>query len=113
MKQKIVFGVGAVWLLGVGISFGQTPGTLLWKFKTDGEIISSPAVAADGTIYVGSADNNLYALNPDGTLRWRFATRGAVHSSPSIGPDGTIYVGSRDERLYAINADGTKQWEFR
>ena len=26
---------------------------------------SSPAIGADGTIYVGSNDDNLYALNPE------------------------------------------------
>src|SRR5713226_1175268 len=29
----------------------------------------SPAIDADGTIYVGGA-NRLYALNPDGTEKW-------------------------------------------
>src|SRR5262245_66058983 len=112
MKQIIAL-VGAVWLLGTVTSFGQAPGTLLWKFPTGDAIISSPAIGRDGTIYVGSADRNLYAFNPNGTLKWRFETAGAVHSSPAIGSDGTIYVGSRDERLYAINPDGTKRWEFR
>jgi outer membrane protein assembly factor BamB len=31
-------------------------------------------VAADGTIYVGSEDNNLYAINPDGSQKWKFTT---------------------------------------
>ena len=29
-------------------------GLLKWKYKTDGEIYSSPAIGSDGTIYVGS-----------------------------------------------------------
>ena len=37
-------------------------------------IYSSPALGADGTIYVGSEDDNLYAINPDGTQQWAFAT---------------------------------------
>lgn len=56
----------------------------------------------DGTIYVGSQDNNLYAINPDGTLKWSYATRARIESSPTIGADGTIYFGSLDWNLYAL-----------
>ena len=67
------------------------PGTLKWKFATGSFIeYSSPAIGTDGTIYVGSDDGNLYAVNPDGTLEWTFATGGNVYSSPAIGNDGTI-----------------------
>ena len=41
-------------------------GAQKWTFATGGGM-SSPAVGADGTIYVGSLDFNVYALNPDGT----------------------------------------------
>jgi len=39
-------------------------GTLKWKFTTGviGQVNSSPAIAADGTIYFGSDDGNLYAV---------------------------------------------------
>lgn len=66
----------------------------------------------DGTIYVGSNDNNLYAINPNGTQKWAFPTGGSVFSNPAIGSDGTIYVGSRDNNLYAVNPDGTQKWAF-
>ena len=73
---------------------------------------SSPAIGADGTIYVGSSDGNLYAINPDGTQKWVFPTGESDLSSPALGADGTIYVGSWDTNLYAINPDGTLQWAF-
>jgi outer membrane protein assembly factor BamB len=75
---------------------------------------SSPAIGADGTIYVGSGymDRKLYAINPDGSQKWSFDTGGSVRSSPAIGADGTIYVGSDDNKLYAINPDGSQKWSF-
>jgi len=78
---------------------------LKWSFTTGSRIYSSPAIGADGTIYVGSIDNNLYAINPDGTLKWSFTTGDMVFSSPAIGADGTIYVGSFDGKLYAITEE--------
>ncbi|AEH51461.1 PQQ-binding-like beta-propeller repeat protein [Pseudothermotoga thermarum] len=72
----------------------QTP-TLKWMYKTGGSVESSPVIGSDGTIYVGSWDKNVYALDPNGTLKWRFETDDRVISSPAIGSDGTIYVGQR------------------
>lgn len=87
-------------------------GDLKWSYATSGAIDSSPAIASDGTIYVASADDNLYALNPDGTLKWSFPTGGSVTSSPAIATDGTVYVGSEDGTIYAINPDGTSKWSY-
>ncbi|MFK7846942.1 MAG: PQQ-binding-like beta-propeller repeat protein [Rhodothermales bacterium] len=73
-------------------------------------LISTPAIAPDGTIYIGSLDNNLYAINPTGTLKWTLDTGDQIFSSPTIGPDGTIYIGSRSGQLFAVNPDGTIRW---
>ena len=75
---------------------------------------SSPAIGSDGTVYVGSLDKKLYAINgKTGVKLWEFETGGFVGSSPAIGSDGTVYVGSWDKKLYAINGKtGAKLWEF-
>jgi len=83
-----------------------------WSFATGLSINSSPAVGADGTVYVGSNDTNLYAINPDGSQKWAFPTGGNILSSPAISVDGTIYVGSFDRKLYAVNPDGSQKWSF-
>ena len=67
---------------------------------------SSPAIGPDGTVYVGSLDNKLYAINgKSGVKLWEFETGDAVSSSPAIGSDGTVYVGSFDHKLYAIKTE--------
>ncbi|MCL5283436.1 MAG: PQQ-binding-like beta-propeller repeat protein, partial [Armatimonadetes bacterium] len=70
-------------------------------YQTGSDVDSSPAIGADGTVYVGSEGYNLYAIKPDGTLKWKYQT-GGIGSSPAIGADGTVYVGSADHNLYAI-----------
>ena len=87
--------------LCISFGFAQSQPLKKWSFKTGGHVFSSPAIGSDGTIYVGSWDNNLYAINPDGSRKWNFKTGDGVSSSPAIGSDGTIYVGSRDDNLYA------------
>lgn len=83
-----------------------------WNFTTNNGVFSSPAIGPEGTIYVGSADWNLYAINQDGTEKWNFSTSANVRSSPAIDSDGTIYVGSFDTNIYAIKSDGTEKWNF-
>jgi hypothetical protein len=87
---------------------------MLWQFETGDAVVSSPAIGSDGTVYVGSYDKKLYAINgKSGVKLWEFETGGGVQSSPAIGSDGTVYVGSYDKKLYAINGkSGVKLWEF-
>ncbi|WP_148705478.1 PKD domain-containing protein [Methanosarcina siciliae] len=92
---------------------GPETGNVVWTYTTGNDIYySAPAIATDGTIYVGSRDNNLYALNPDGTLKWSYTTGGRIYGSVTMGSDGTIYVGSYDKKFYAINPDGTLKWSY-
>ena len=91
---------------------GAQTGTLQWKFKTGNWVRSSPVIAQDGTIYVGSYDNYIYAIKPDGRLKWKFKTGRGVNSSPAIGKDGTIYVSTDEKNLYAIKPNGKLKWRF-
>jgi len=77
---------------GVFPSNGPTTlNELVWKFKTDGAVASSPAVAGGG-VYVGSY-MRLYALDANtGQEKWSFKTDGAVASSPAVA-DGVAMSG--------------------
>jgi outer membrane protein assembly factor BamB/tRNA A-37 threonylcarbamoyl transferase component Bud32 len=69
--------------------------------------------ASGPTVYVGSGDRTLYAVDAaTGEEEWAFETGGEVDSSPTV-VDGTVYVGSDDENLYAVDAaTGSKEWAF-
>ena len=71
-----------------------------------------PAVAPDGTVYVGADDKNLYALSDDGQSRWLFDTGGTITAPPVVTRDGAILVASSAQKLFAVNPDGTKKWEY-
>lgn len=81
----------------------NSDGTLRWKYQTEKRFGTSPAIGADGTIYVGNDDSNIYAFNTDGTVRWKYQAGREIKSSPAIGADGTLYFGSIDQSLYAIH----------
>src|SRR4030065_2350218 len=97
-----------------GNTEGAAPTTsnLLWKYKTDGAVVSSPAVV-DGKAYVGSADGYVYSLNANtGELIWKYKSGNSVDSSPAV-VDGKVYVGSWDNSVYCLDAaDGSKVWQY-
>jgi outer membrane protein assembly factor BamB len=74
---------------------------------------SSPAIL-DRTIYVGSSDRQVYAIDAaTGQTNWTFQTKARVRSSPAI-VDGIVYVGGLDGYLYALDAaSGTNLWKFK
>jgi RNA polymerase sigma factor (sigma-70 family) len=82
------------------------------RLTTEGPIRSSPLVVGT-TVYVGSADRFLRALDAaSGKELWRFETGGSVSSSPCFA-DGVVYVASRDRYVYAVGADnGQLRWRF-
>src|ERR1041385_4405432 len=77
---------------------GQADGALRWSFttlssSTAGNIVSSPAVGLDGTLYIGeevgsstsaTPAGRVFALKPDGTQRWVFNTPDWVDSTPVV-----------------------------
>jgi outer membrane protein assembly factor BamB len=117
-------------------AFNAQTGALKWKFATDGErrfeakglhglqpknqtiadpfdiFLSSP-VAANGSVYFGSGDGNVYALDSaTGDLHWKFKTGDVVHASPALA-DGVLFFGSWDSYFYAVDAaTGKEKWRF-
>ena len=88
-------------------------GTQLWTYLAGNSVYSSPAVA-DGVLYVGCDDFNVYALDARrGAKLWSCTTRGYIGwSSPAVA-NGVVYVGSHDGHTYALNAKtGAKLWAY-
>jgi outer membrane protein assembly factor BamB len=84
-------------------------GNTKWEANLPSNILGSPAVSSDNTVYIGCQDNNLYAVK-DGSVQWSIPTGNEVWSTPAIALDQTLYFGSNDGWLYAIKADGTTKW---
>jgi len=80
-----------------------------WSYTLPGFVFASPAVAADGTVYIGCEDGWLYAVKA-GELVWKFETGDEVWGTPSIGPEGEVYFGSNDGWLYALDSAGERIW---
>ncbi len=125
---------------GVMYALRAADGTVVWQFDTADPhteqrgnlqgIQSSAAVLADGRVYFGAADANIYCLNDKGKLLWKTSlgnpdqtgpgAEGAhAWSSPAIF-DGKVFVGRASHedapcirgRFYALDQDtGAILWQ--
>jgi outer membrane protein assembly factor BamB len=91
---------GTIYDPGDNYLYAYNPdGTLKWSFFLGSTNFyigqASPAVSADGTIYIGINAGEIIAVNPDGTELWRKKIGNfGVYSSPCIGSNGEVYIGS-------------------
>ena len=94
---------------GAGQS-GPAELNLRWKFRTGSGVASTPVIA-EGRVYVGSQDKNVYCLDArDGRHLWSFMTEARIKSSVAVA-DGRVYVGPDDGYVYCLDAkNGTRIW---
>lgn len=90
----------------------ETDGSVNWTYDIGATTMAYPAMASDGTIYIGADDDNLHAINPDGSLKWKYSMGSYVYGSVAVGSDGTVYVGSNDNKLYALSSSGALKWTY-
>ena len=95
-------------------------GSLKWKnnLNYNEPTYSSPTVSPDGTIFVGTKDGFLFAINETGTTKWvRKVAAGItiyIHT-PVVDFDGNVYVASRytgNDLVASYTSTGTKRWSY-
>jgi outer membrane protein assembly factor BamB len=104
---------------GILHALSTADGEPLWEATVNAVDGSSPAVAASGSIIIGSMDSNVYSISPSGETEWVFDAGSAVQAAPAIDSEGTIYFSSYGTVLpstggtaYALHPDGTLKWSY-
>ena len=85
---------------------------VLWESEIGGGL-ESGSVVADGTVYAGTTDGLLFALDArTGAQRWHVETYNAVGATPVVAGE-TLYAVSKDAHVYAIDRDdGSERWAY-
>lgn len=82
-----------------------------WKAPT-GLFVQSSPVEANGIVYFGSEDEQLYAVDAQtGIRKWVGVTGGLIDATPAVA-NGVVYAASDDSFVYAYEAnDGALLWK--
>ncbi|NIO22734.1 MAG: PQQ-binding-like beta-propeller repeat protein, partial [Candidatus Aenigmarchaeota archaeon] len=74
-----------------------------WNATFGGSVASSPKIA-DGILYFGSMDQNVYAVNPKtGKEMWRTKLGGIIIFCNPVFWKGLLMIGTLDQKFYAMN----------
>ena len=87
-------------------------GQVRWQYRLGGRIHTSPAVGADGTLYIGASTGTFLALDTNGNVRWQTMLGAGLRTAPALNADGVIHIGTGDGRLVALDSSGQPLWEY-
>ncbi len=111
VSRRQVLRTGGASLLGTalpGVVTATTDQHTVWQFETGDAVQSSPTVV-DGTVYVGSDDASVYAVDAtDGEAVWRVDTASRVRASPSV-VSGAVVTSTRGGTI-AVGLAGEPLW---
>ncbi len=93
-------------------------GQRVWTFKTAGRVETTPAIGADGTVYVGTIGKTatLYAIDPvTRQPRWTYRPtgRGEFNAAPAIDANGVVYAPVGAWIVALSPANGNPVWDYK
>lgn len=91
---------------------GPLAPVMLWSYQHDAGFLGSPAIGADGSLYLATNDNGVVQIDAHGQLQQRWSLPAKPAGAPAIGPDGTLYVVDAGPGLSALAPNGTVRWRF-
>jgi len=103
---------------GVLKAYDPLDGTEKWSVTLTGTNVEQggPAVAADGTVYLGNNGGTMKAYNPaNGAVLWTFPPTGSIGGIevvPAIDNLGRLYFGTTTGNFYVLNSDGTLAYDM-
>ncbi|PCK07608.1 MAG: hypothetical protein COA42_13345, partial [Alteromonadaceae bacterium] len=114
ISMSLVLANGAVYYRGNTTGnreFGAlnaADGQPLWTKPISG-FGNAPAVATDGTLYIGNGVL-LQAFDPQGVNLFNRSINSAIYATPAIAEDGTVHFATLDGRIMAVSSSGTTLW---
>lgn len=102
------------------IALHAANGAFQWEMVFTQGSSSVPGIGPDGTVYVGSEESTVYALEPtNGTLKWKHQeAQGVIRGPISVDEQGNIYFCLNpqfpgDNALICLHPDGSVKWRYQ
>ena len=76
-------------------------------------ITGSPVIDGNGTLYVGSADGKLYAIDiQTGNIKWSYPSGAPIFSTPTVSNVDMIYFGNHGGEVFALDTSEVLHWYY-
>jgi outer membrane protein assembly factor BamB len=85
-------------------------GAIQWRLPLGDRAYSTPTVAPNGTIYVGSDAKRFYAVTPKGTVQWKLETNAEADTGAVIAGDRILFAAGPS--VFAVRPGGDVAWRF-
>lgn len=107
---------------GILLCLNGSDGSQIWNLTTGPRYYSAPVVGPDGTLYVSSSGDGVYAVDArSGTVKWKVECKDPTNVA--VGPAGDVFFGhgcdgctpppARQYNLLAVNgSDGRTVWSI-
>ncbi|MGQ9677840.1 MAG: PQQ-binding-like beta-propeller repeat protein [bacterium] len=113
IRTEIVYGPDGTMFFGTDgyyLCSKSETGRMKIVYEANDVLCATPAISAQGTVYILPDDGTFYAFTSYGRLLFKLDVATGdksiyYTSSPTIGPDGTVYIGSWDGGVYAFQGD--------
>jgi outer membrane protein assembly factor BamB len=92
-------------------ALAREDGALRWELDLGERVYSTPCVASDGTIFVGTDARKLLSVSPEGKVKWSLQTDGDADTGPVIA-EGDSIVFAAGSIVYAVTPLGYVKWRF-
>ena len=108
LDDKVIFGSkdGALYALN------KNTGSIVWKYNTAGEVITSAAANKEQIVF-SSTDGNIYSITQrHGARKWLHLASYKINTNPVVFND-KVFFGDADGNFYCLSADnGSLLWKI-
>lgn len=92
-------------------SLDPLTGETEWIYRPGGRLRDGVVASPDGTIYIHSERQELFAVNPGGVGRWVIKMNAELALGPVTSPDGRLFLLLQDGRLLCVSRHGKILWK--
>jgi outer membrane protein assembly factor BamB len=101
---------------GIGAASAPVKPGVAWSFNAGSAIVSGPIVANDGTVYIGTENFRVRAVNQGGTQRWEYTLPDSGGGQPPtylfVNQRSRITFGTQNGYIIGLQTDGKEDWKF-
>ncbi|MEW5853232.1 MAG: PQQ-binding-like beta-propeller repeat protein [Myxococcota bacterium] len=98
---------------GSSTFLGPDTATQAWRANVSGKA-GGAVVDVDGSVFIGTANGHVWALEPNGTVRWSVRNLSTAVGVPAVVGNGLVVAGTSAGTMYAWNArTGAPAWTFK